>query len=406
MGAATGSGSISGTVKDPSGAVLPGSQIVLEPGSTTTAANAQGNFVLQNLKPGSYTVTISAVGFATSVSTVVVNAGAGAVVNATLKLSSNSEQVIVNGGLEGDVAAINEQRTSENILNVMTAETIQNLPNQSVATVLGRMPGVTVQINEGEAQYVQIRGTEPRLSNTTIDGVSVPGPDPQVRQVDLWVIPGDLVGAIDINKTLSANQDGDAIGGSVNLHMRQATSNRPTLDIESLGGFNPIDTGQPWFRDDATIGKRFGAHQRFGAIFSFSYDLNDLGTDDVEPLPDVNPDGSNAPYFDTIALNEYFYNHTRYGFGGSMDTRCRITPISLFTASSQTSRITARSSSTTLVEEASRSTTACAGRTIRSPISSSAVTRSSRTLTSTMLPPSRTRAKAEQRATPARTTLH
>ncbi|MGA2050572.1 MAG: carboxypeptidase-like regulatory domain-containing protein, partial [Terracidiphilus sp.] len=132
MGAATGSGSISGTVKDPSGAVLPGSQIVLEPGSTTTAANAQGNFVLQNLKPGSYTVTISAVGFATSVSTVVVNAGAGAVVNATLKLSSNSEQVIVNGGLEGDVAAINEQRTSENILNVMTAETIQNLPNQSV----------------------------------------------------------------------------------------------------------------------------------------------------------------------------------------------------------------------------------------------------------------------------------
>ncbi|MFC5863297.1 TonB-dependent receptor [Acidicapsa dinghuensis] len=312
-------GSISGTVKDPSGAVLPGSQIALEPGAAKTAADAQGNFVIQNLKPGTYTVTISAVGFATNVSTVVVNAGANALVNTTLKLASTSQQVAVNGSLEGDVAAINEQRTSENILNVTTADTIQNLPNQSVATVLGRMPGVTVQINEGEAQYVQIRGTEPRLSNTTVDGVSVPGPDPQVRQVDLWVIPGDLVGSIDINKTLSANQDGDAIGGSVNLHVRQATSSRPTLDFESLGGWNPIDTGQPWFRDDATVGKRFGAHQRFGAIFSFSYDLNDLGTDDVEPLPDVNPDGSNAPYFDTIALNEYFYNHTRYGFGGSMD---------------------------------------------------------------------------------------
>ena len=96
----------------------------------------------------------------------------------------------------------------------------------------------------------------------------VPGPDPQVRQVDLWVIPGDLVGAIDINKTLSANEDGDAIGGSVNLHMRQATSSRPTLDLESLGGYNPIDTGQPWFRDDATVGKRFGPQQRFGVMFS------------------------------------------------------------------------------------------------------------------------------------------
>jgi TonB-dependent receptor len=316
---ATGNGSISGTVKDPSGAVLPGAQIVLQPSATTTAANAQGDFVISNLKPGTYTVTVSAVGFTNSVSTVVVNAGQNAIWNATLTISSASQQVVVNGGLEGDIAAINEQRTSENILDVMTADTIQELPNQSVATALGRMPGVTVQINEGEAQYVQIRGTEPRLSNTTVDGVEVPGPDPQVRQVDLWVIPGDLVGAIDINKTLSANQDGDAIGGSVNLHMRQATSGRPTLDLESLGGYNPIDTGQPWFRDDATVGKRFGAHDRFGVVFTYSYDLNDLGTDDVEPQPDVNPNGTTAPYYDNISEREYFYNHTRYGFGGSLD---------------------------------------------------------------------------------------
>jgi len=316
---ATGSGSISGTVKDPSGAVLPGSQIVLQPGATTAAANALGDFVIPNLKPGTYTVTVSAVGFTTSTSTVVVNAGTDTAVNATLKLASTSQQVVVNGGVEGDVAAINEQRTSENILNVMTADTIQELPNQSVATVLGRMPGVTVQINEGEAQYVQIRGTEPRLSNTTLDGVSIPGPDPQVRQVDLWVIPGDLMGEVDINKTLSANQEGDAIGGSVNLHMRQATSSRPTLDLESLGGYNPIDTGQPWFRDDATFGKRFGPKQRFGVMLSYSYDLNDIGTDDVEPVPNQDPLGGVEPYFSEIAIQEYFYNHTRWGFGGSMD---------------------------------------------------------------------------------------
>lgn len=318
-GAALESGSVSGAVKDSSGAVLPSAQIVLQPGSTTVASNAQGAFRIPNVLPGTYTMTVTDVGFASSVSTIVVRAGENTLANVTMNVSSASQQVVVNGAQEGDVAAINEQRTSENILNVMTADTIQDLPNQSVATVLGRMPGVTVQINEGEAQYVQIRGTEPRLSNTTVDGVALPGPDPQVRQVDLWVIPGDLVGSIDINKTLSANQDGDAIGGSVNLHMKQATSSRPTLNLESLGGWDPIDTGQPWFRDDATLGKRFGAHQRFGAIFSFSYDLNDLGTDDVEPLPDINPDGSNAPYFDTIALNEYFYNHTRFGFGGSID---------------------------------------------------------------------------------------
>jgi TonB-dependent receptor len=313
----TQSGSITGTIKDTTGAVIAGAQIVLQPGGTTVASNAQGDFRIQNIKPGEYTVTISDVGFANSVSTVTVIAGQTELLNATMSVSSTSQSVVVQATLQGDVAAINEQRTSANILNVMTAQQIQNLPNQSVATVLGRMPGVTVQINEGEAQYVQIRGTEPRLSNTTMDGVIVPGPDPQVRQVDLWVIPADLMGAVEINKTLSANEDGDAIGGSVNMQMRQATSNHPTLDLESLGGWNPIDTGQPWIRDDATVGKRFGAKQRFGVMFSYSYDLNDIGTDDVEPVPDLALTG--ATTFNFIALNQYFYNHTRYGFGGSAD---------------------------------------------------------------------------------------
>lgn len=317
--AASENGTVSGTVKDPSGAALVGAQIVLQPTSTTVASNAQGNFLIQNVSPGTYTVTISGVGFSNSVSTIVVHAGQNTLLDATMKVSSTREQVEVNANLQGDVAAINEQRTSPNILDVMTAETIQDLPNQSVATVLGRMPGVTVQINEGEPQYVQIRGTEPRLSNTTVDGLLLPGPDPQVRQVDLWAVPGDLVGAVEINKTLSANEDGDAIGGSVNLAMRQATSTKPTLQIESLGGYNPIDTGQAWFRDDATMGKRFGPQGRFGAILTYSYDLNDLGTDDVEPVPDISPVDNVTPEFNAISLREYFYNHTRWGFGGSVD---------------------------------------------------------------------------------------
>ena len=312
-------GSICGTITDSTGAVLRGARIVLQPTGATAAADAQGDFRISDLRPGTYQVTVSDVGFKNFVSSVIVNAGQNSPVNATMAVNSASQNIVVSGRLQGDVAAINEQRTSPNILNELTAPIIASLPNQSVATALGRMPGVTVQINEGEAQYVQIRGTEPRLSNTTVDGVVVPGPDPQVRQVDLWVIPGNLVGAIDINKTLSANEDGDAIGGSVNLHMRQATSSRPDLEIESLGGWNPIDTGQPWFRDDATFGKRFGRNQRFGFMLSYSYDLNDIGTDDVEPVPDADPLGTAEPYFSEVALQEYFYNHTRWGLGGSMD---------------------------------------------------------------------------------------
>lgn len=310
-------GAVGGSVKDATGAVLPRAQVKLQPGATTVVCNGQGDYIISDVTPGIYTLSVTYVGFTRFTASVTIVAGQTATVNPVLTVSSNSQQVIVHGGLSGDALAINEQRTSANILNAMTASTIMSLPNANVGDALGRLPGVTLQRNEGQAQYVQIRGTEPRLSNTTIDGVIVPGPDPQVRQVDLEVIPADLVGAVEINKTLSANQNGDAIGGSVDLRVKQATSDLPALSIQSMGGYTPIDTGQEKFLNTITGGTRFGPGKRWGAMLSYSYDLNNIGTDDVEPSPDL--DGNGNPTFDDINIQEYFYNQTRWGFGGSLD---------------------------------------------------------------------------------------
>jgi outer membrane receptor protein involved in Fe transport len=130
------------------------------------------------------------------------------------------------------------------------------------------MPGVTLQRNEGEGQYVQIRGTEPRLSNTTIDGVIVPGPDPEVRQVDLDTIPANIVGSLAINKTLSANQDGDAIGGSVDVRIKQATSDQPTFNVEGIGGYTPIAGTRKVFSINSSAGMRFGPNSAHGKLTS------------------------------------------------------------------------------------------------------------------------------------------
>jgi TonB-dependent receptor len=319
-GAPTGNGIVSGSVKDTAGAVLQGAQITLQPTAITVASDAQGNFVIPNLVPGTYTVTISYVGFNNSVSTVEVKAGQTTPLNATMTIGSSNQQVLVNANLVGDALAINEQRTSANILNVETDTQIQSLPNANVADATGRLPGVTLQRNEGEGQYVQIRGTEPRLSNTTIDGVVVPGPDPEVRQVDLDTIPAGIVGAIAINKTLSANQDGDAIGGSVDLRIKQATG-QPILSIETIGGYTPIAGTRRVFSVNSAAGMRFGNNsslgKRFGVMLGYSYDSNGRGIDDLEPSPDLNPDGSTL--FDEISVREYLYNRTRYGFAGALD---------------------------------------------------------------------------------------
>jgi TonB-dependent receptor len=314
--------SVNGTIKDPSGAVVQGAKIVLDPTGATAATDAQGAFSLRNVKAGTYRVTVSYVGFGPALTTVTLTPGQTLTLNVALSVGGSNQRVEVTANFAGDAAAINEQRTSENILNVETDAEIQSLPNANVADALGRLPGVTLQRNEGEGQYVQIRGTEPRLSNTTIDGVIVPGPDPAVRQVDLDTIPAGIVGSVAINKTLSANQDGDAIGGSVDLRIKQATSDTPTFAVGGTVGNTPIDGNRQVFSIDSSGGFRFGPRsnggaKKLGLEMGYSYDANERGIDDIEPTPDLDSNGNTT--FDGINLQEYLYDRTRYGFAGSLD---------------------------------------------------------------------------------------
>src|SRR6202041_2240075 len=109
------------------------------------------------------------------------------------------------------------------------SEVIRSLPNANVADAIGRLPSVTLYRIEGEGVYIQVRGTEPRLTNVTVDGITIPAPEPTVRQVRLDVIPSQMVDAVQINKTLQANMDGNGIGGSVNLRTKTA-GDQPTIN--------------------------------------------------------------------------------------------------------------------------------------------------------------------------------
>ena len=171
-------------------------------------------------------------------------------------------------------------------MQVLSAEVITSLPNANVADALGRLPSVTLERDEGEGKYVQIRGTEPRLSNLTIDGVNVPSPESGVRQIKLDTIASDLVESIEINKTLQANMDGDGIGGSVNLRTKTA-GEQPMVMISALGGYTPIIGGRGVSQVERTLGKRFGRDKQLGVLIGGTYDWNGRGINDIEPSPTV-----------------------------------------------------------------------------------------------------------------------
>src|SRR3954447_3890656 len=240
----TGKGTIVGQVRDAAGSALHGARIDLQPQVQPVTSDAQGNFSLSDVSPANYTITISYVGFAPFTGSVTVSAGQSAKVEAVLQVASRNDAVIVTADRpHGEAEAINRTRAAENILQVLPAEVITSLPNANIADALGRMASVTIERDEGEGKYVQIRGTEPRLSNTMIDGVTVPSPESGVRQIKLDTLASDLVESVEINKTLQANIDGDGIGGSVNLVTKTA-ADAPTMVLYGIGGYTPIIGGR------------------------------------------------------------------------------------------------------------------------------------------------------------------
>jgi TonB-dependent receptor len=310
--------SLNGHVSDASHAAIPSARVVVNPGNIVTTSNGLGDFVISGLASGSYTVSITSAGFAPLDKSVTLTAGQAATLDAVMQVSSSSEQVVVaaESGIDM-VQAINQEITSPNIVQVMPETEILALPNANVADAIGRLPGVTVQRDEGEAVYVQVRGLDPRLTNTTIDGVTIPSPESNVRQVLLATIPADMVQSVELNKTLSANQDADGIGGSVNMVTKLAGES-PTIDGISTLGYSPIMNGRYMGLVNFTVGKRFGVSKRWGVIASASYDYNGRGYNDIEPQPDLNPNNfsSAPPYFDTLTLREY--RQARLRWGGTM----------------------------------------------------------------------------------------
>jgi TonB-dependent receptor len=316
-------GTIVGHVTDANHDPLMGARVELQPLGQSAVSDAQGQFKISDLTPGKYTLTISYVGFKPLFKDVIVTSGAVADADIVLEIETLNDQVIVRGERQrGEVEALNRQRTADNIVQVLPAEVITSLPNTNIADAVGRLPSVSLERDEGEGKYVQIRGTEPRLSNVTIDGVHVPSPE-AVRNVKLDVIPADLIDSVEINKTLSANQEGDAIGGSVNLVTKKA-SDQPYVTVIGMGGYTPIAGGRHLNQFGATAGKRFGREKRLGVMFGGSYDWNGRGIDDIEPAPGVTST-SNGDFADGVPVffgtdqREFWYDRTRFGFANSID---------------------------------------------------------------------------------------
>lgn len=314
-------GSVTGHISDTSGSVLQGAAVEMQPTGIVVTSSQQGGYFINNLSPGTYTITVTYVGLALFTKVVNIVAGKTTTLDVVMEVSSQRDQIFVNAGrVSGEVEAINREKTADNIVQVLPNEVFTSLPNANVADAVGRLPSVTLERDEGEGKYIQVRSLEPRLTNATIDGVNIPSPEPGVRQIKFDAMPANLIDSVEVNKTLQANMDGDGIGGSVNIVTKTA-GERPTIDIGAVGGTTPILGGRNIVQTSETMGQRFGEEKKFGVLIGGTYDWNGRGINDIEPVPDLATftDGSATRYFDTQDIREYQYKRSRWGLSGSAD---------------------------------------------------------------------------------------
>jgi TonB-dependent receptor len=315
-GAAQTAGVVQGRVFDAqTGDPLPGADVMLDGTTLSTATDKTGAFRLAGVPSGATTLVIRYLGHEELRLTVEVAPGALTTVpDAKLAKLRYSEFVTVTAEVVKDAQAraLNQQRTAANITNVVSADQIGRLPDANAAEATQRIPGVSITKDQGEGRYVLIRGTEPRLNSMMIDGERIPSPDPTLRQVALDVVPSDLLQSIEVSKALTADQDGDAIGGGVNLVMKQAP--------ETFRLFGGIGTGYNQLLDSYaqnsyafTGGRRF-AGRKAGLILSLGGSSTTRGNQDVEV---VYNNGALAE----LDLRYYQVKRRRVGFTGAFDAR-------------------------------------------------------------------------------------
>ncbi len=204
--------------------------------------------------------------------------------------------VTATGAGRTEMAARNIERNSINVVNVMSAKAMELSPDITVANVIKRMSGVTVERNSsGEGQYAILRGMDKRYNYTLVNGIKIPSPDNKNRFVPLDIFPSEILDRIEVTKSLTADMEGDGIGGAVNLVMKDAPE-RMEITANLSTGYSAlfIDRDFQTFNRKAiqklSPNERMGRPELHNQNYSVSADdftMENLHMTESRPRPDI-----------------------------------------------------------------------------------------------------------------------
>ncbi len=250
---AQGGGNLRGTVRDAEGNVLPGAAIFVEGTTIGTATDINGAYLLQNIPTGKRQITVNYIGYEDVAETFDFSAGETKIYDVVMSdLNQGIEQVTVTAIIDGQQRALNQQKMADNQMQVISADQIGMFPDLNVADALKRVSGVT-----SDGENIALRGTPSNFTNINMNGEQMVGTgEGGYRTPSLDFIPSDVLASLEVQKTLLPSNDGDAIGGVINLRSSEARSLKPRFNVDLGPGYN-------FLREKMSYNGKIGYEQRF-----------------------------------------------------------------------------------------------------------------------------------------------
>jgi TonB-dependent receptor len=316
-----GAGSVTGrAVQAGTGTPLVGAAVTVDGTPLSAITQAGGRFLLPRVPAGDRTLTLTFIGHENLSRPVTVRSGETSSVDFTVGVAPVALEGITVLGARAMVQAeaLSRQKNAPNIINVVASDQMGRFPDASAPEAVQRIPGIAIARDQGEGRYIQIRGGSAANTQVTFNGLQIPSPEGDARQIALDAVPVDILESIEVSKALLPDMDADAIGGSVNLVTRRAPAAR-LFSMEAAGGFAPI-RDEPAGSGTMTYGSR-SADGRFGYLVNGSWSHRSFGSDDLEPVYDLGDEGPSDDVLEELEVRHYSLSRQRLGGTASLDYR-------------------------------------------------------------------------------------
>jgi TonB-dependent receptor len=304
---------------------LPGANLVLVGTNRGGVTNVEGQYRIQRVPPGSYTLKVMFIGYEDMTREIQVVEKQTVTANFTLKASIlQGEQVEVIGELtRGQAKALQKQRTAQNIVTVVSEEFFGRFPDRNAAETVRRLPAISISRDQGEGEMVMIRGMNQEYNSLTLNGIRIPAPDADdgIRSVGLDLVNNRLLGEVEVIKAITPEMDGDAIGGVVNFGLRRAPAEGVAVFGVSGGYNNQISDYDKYGKDIqdyyALLGKRF-FDNKLGLLLDAAYYKTNRQSK-LRQLDYINEEGVYDETIGSQHTNDYDVKRQRYGIDLGVD---------------------------------------------------------------------------------------